>query len=121
MRCDLRTSIYNADSGGHDYVTPMHKSLHSEKYTAVFLAMLRDVRLAAQMTQQDLATALDVDRTVVTKVETGVRRLDPIETFEWVRCLGITFTDFASALEERLIALELRNSGGRRRKSALDH
>ena len=95
----------------------MHKSLHSEKYAAVFLALLRNARLSAQMTQQDLATALDVDRTVVTKVETGVRRLDPIETFEWVRCLGTTFADFAAELEERLIALELRNAGGRRRKA----
>lgn len=93
----------------------MQKSLHTEKYTAVFLSLLRDARLTAAMTQQDLATALNVDRTVVTKVETGVRRLDPIETFEWVRCLGITFAAFASALEERLVALELRNAGGRHR------
>lgn len=93
----------------------MRKSLHSEKYVAVFLAMLREARVAANMTQQDLATALNVERTVVTKAETGVRRLDPIETFEWVRCLGITFAEFASALEERLAALELRNSVGRRR------
>lgn len=84
-------------------------------YAAVFLAMLRDARLAAEMTQQDLAAALGVDRTVVSKVETGIRRLDPIETFEWVRSLGLTFATFAAALEERLVALELRNSGGKRR------
>ena len=107
--------IYGTEAVGHDYVTDMHKSLHSEKYAAVFLAMLRDARLAARMTQQDLAAALGVDRTVVTKVETGVRRLDPIETFEWVRCLGTTFAAFSASLEERLLALELRNSGGRRR------
>lgn len=93
----------------------MHKSLHSEKYAAVFLSMLREARIAANMTQQDLATALNVERTVVTKAETGVRRLDPIETFEWVRCLGTTFAAFSASLEERLLALELRNSGGRRR------
>ena len=102
------------DAPGHAYVTDMQKSLHSEKYNAVFLAMLREARLGAQMTQQDLATALGVDRTVVTKVETGARRLDPIETFEWVRCLGTTFATFSALLEERLLALELRNSGGRR-------
>lgn len=93
----------------------MHKSLHSEQYAAVFLAMLREARVAANMTQQDLATALNVERTVVTKAETGVRRLDPIETFEWVRCLGTTFSTFAASLEDRLVALELRNSGGARR------
>ena len=106
--------IRKPDATCHDFVTDMHKSLHSEKYAAVFLAMLRDARLAAQMTQQDLATALGVDRTVVTKVETGVRRLDPIETFEWVRCLGTTLATFSASLEERLLALEVRNSGGRR-------
>lgn len=96
-------------------MTDMRKSLHSEKYVAVFLAMLREARVAAGMTQQDLATALKVERTVVTKAEGGGRRLDPIETFEWVRCLGISFAEFALALEERLLALETRNSGGRRR------
>ena len=113
--CDLRTSIRGMDAAGHAYVTDMHKSLHSEKYNAVFLAMLREARVGAQMTQQDLATALGVDRTVVTKVETGARRLDPIESFEWVRCLGTTLGTFSALLEERLLALELRNSGGRRR------
>ncbi len=94
----------------------MHKSLYSEQYTDVFLAMLRDARLAAGMTQQDLAMALGVDRTVVTKVERGVRRLDPIETFEWVRHLGITFAAFSSSLEDQLLALKVRNSGGPRVK-----
>lgn len=90
-------------------------SLHTEKYAAVFLSMLRDARLAAEMTQKDLAEALGVDRTVIVKAEAGVRRLDLVETFEWLRCLGIPLAAFASALEERLVALETRNSGGRRR------
>ena len=93
----------------------MHKSLHSEKYTVVFLAMLRETRVAANMTQQDLANALNVERSVISKAEGGVRRLDAIETFEWIRALGNTFAEFASALEVRLVALELRNAGGRRR------
>jgi DNA-binding XRE family transcriptional regulator len=114
-RCDFRTLTYKTDAAGHDYVTNMHKSINQEKYSAVFLGMLRGARIAADMTQQDLATALGVDRTLITKVETGIRRLDPIETFEWLRCLGHSFAEFAAALEERLLALELRNSGGRRR------
>lgn len=113
--CDVRTFQSASQTFGHKYVTLMHKSLHSEKYVAVFLALLRDARLNANMTQQDLAAALGVDRTVITKVETGVRRLDPIETFEWVRCLGTTFTTFSASLEEHLLALELRQTGGNRR------
>lgn len=93
----------------------MHKSLHSEKYTVVFLAMLREARVAANMTQQELASALRVERSLISKAEAGARRLDTIESLEWVRALGISFADFASALEGRLVALELRNSGGRRR------
>jgi len=93
----------------------MHKSLHSQKYAAIFLNMLRQARVAAEMTQEELARALGVERTLVTKVENGVRRLDTTETYEWVRCLGVTFADFAAGLEQELIALELRNSAGRRR------
>ena len=97
----------------------MHKSLHSQKYAAIFLKMLRQARAEAEMTQQELAGALGVERTLVTKVENGVRRLDTTETYEWVRCLGGTFSDFAAELEQELIALELRNSAGRRRVKRL--
>lgn len=95
------------------------KTLYSEK-TAIFLALLREKRLAAGMTQLELATALgntlgSIGRTTVTKVELGVRRLDPVESYEWARCLGMTFAELAATLEERFIALEVRNSGGRRR------
>lgn len=116
--CHLRTFGYWLQPAVHGFVDDM-KTLYSEK-TAVLLALLREKRLAAGMTQLDLATALGevlgpTGRTTVTKVELGVRRLDPVEAFEWARCLGMTFTEFAAALEERLIALEVRNSGGRRR------
>ena len=113
--CDVRTCWHRSQCAGHDQVTGMQKSLHSQKYAAIFLNMLRQARGASGMTQQDLADALGVERTLVTKVENGVRRLDTTETYEWVRCLGVTFADFAFELEQELIALELRNSGGRRR------
>lgn len=117
--CDVRTCGHRRQCAGHDQVTGMHKSLHSQKYAAIFLNMLRQARAAAEMTQEDLADALGVERTVVTKVENGVRRLDTTETYEWVRCLGVTFSDFAAELEQELIALELRNSAGRRRVKRL--
>ena len=98
-------------------VTSMQKTLHSEKYNAVFLALLRDARSNAKMTQQELATALGVDRTMVTKAESGVRRLDPIETFHWVRCLGTTFAAFSALLEDRLLAFEMRSNVSGRRPS----
>lgn len=93
----------------------MHKSLHAESYRSVFLELLRQSRAAADLTQLELAAKLGVDRTVVTKAELGHRRLDLIETYEWASCLEIDFVEFARELEQRLIALKLRDAAVRER------
>ena len=91
----------------------MAKSIHSEQYVGVLLALLRAARTKSGLTQEELAAALKVDRTIVTKVESGVRRLDAVETFEWIRACGVRYGEFAAELEKQFDALDIRNAGGK--------
>jgi transcriptional regulator with XRE-family HTH domain len=79
----------------------MQKSLHSADYKH-FLEELRALRENLGVTQEQLADALGLHQTFVSKVERGVRRLDVVELRLWVRVLGVRLTDFAARLEERL-------------------
>ncbi len=56
----------------------MKKTIHSKESAKLSLA-LRDAREKAQMTQQQLADALEKPQSFVAKYELGERRLDVIE------------------------------------------
>ncbi|MCZ7652667.1 MAG: helix-turn-helix transcriptional regulator [Thermoanaerobaculia bacterium] len=53
-------------------------SIHSERYRR-FLGRLRAARVAAGLTQKDVAIAFERNQSWVSKCETGERRVDPIE------------------------------------------
>ena len=93
----------------------MQKTIHSDR-NRLFLQMLRDARLAAGMTQTQLAWTLRVDQTVVSKTETGLRRLDVVELHAWLRALNLPLLDFVAALDEGLAAIALRNEVSRVRR-----
>ncbi len=46
------------------------------------LERLRQARIDANLTQEEVARLLDVRQTLVSKMETGERRIDPIELQE---------------------------------------
>jgi transcriptional regulator with XRE-family HTH domain len=79
----------------------MHSFPHSDDY-AHFIAELRAARDSAGLSQAALAEVLQVDRTLVTKAEGGVRRLDIMELRAWLRALGTDLPAFSARLEERL-------------------
>ena len=56
----------------------MTGSLHSNAYKR-FLARLRAARKEAGLTQVEVARALDVDQGIVSRSETGERRVDAVE------------------------------------------
>ena len=56
------------------------------------------------MTQQQLADALGVHQTVVSKAELAVRRIDVIELRAWLQALGLSLVEFAAKLEARFAA-----------------
>lgn len=62
-------------------------SRHPERYTR-FLERLRQARLDAGLTQEDVASRLGVRQNFVSKMETGERRIDPVELAELAELYG---------------------------------
>lgn len=86
----------------------MQKTLHTAE-NQLFLAMLRERRESAGVTQADLALRLGSRQTDISKVERGVRRLDVIELAKWLAALDVSLPAFVEALVagmERIDALE---------------
>ena len=86
----------------------MEKTLNSKRYEFV-CQMLRDARLAVGLTQIDLAAKLQIHQTEVSRVERGIRRLDLLETHDWLNALDIPLLEFLVALDGGLFAMRLRN------------
>ncbi|MFN3690472.1 MAG: helix-turn-helix domain-containing protein [Fimbriimonadales bacterium] len=55
---------------------------------------IRDLRKRASLSQEDLAAALRLDRTVVNKIESGVRKVTALELSEIAVALGARMTSF---------------------------
>ena len=79
----------------------MRKSQYSLE-NQVLLEMLKTGRLERRLRQRDLASRLDGGQAMVSKVESGERRLDVIELRTWVMALGLDFGAFATELDERI-------------------
>ena len=60
---------------------------HPERYRQLLLR-LREARLAAGLSQVEAAAALGVYQKHISKVETGERRIDPIELLELADLYG---------------------------------
>lgn len=64
----------------------MTTSTHTEEYQAL-REILRETRLAAGVTQQQLAKRLEKPQSYVAKVEGGERRIDVIEFIAFARAI----------------------------------
>ena len=64
--------------------------------------LLRDLRLAAGLRQEDVAERLKTPQSFVSKYESGERRLDILELRPLCQLFGLTLGEFVSRLEERL-------------------
>lgn len=76
-------------------------SLHTPEYSAV-VALLRDLRLEAGLSQAEVAERVDRPQTWMSAVEVGGRGLDLLQIRELVGVYGLDFPSFALRLEERL-------------------
>ena len=65
----------------------MIKSIHSA-LADVFCEHVKAVRKKADMTQRDLAGALDREHGMVARIELGERRVDLIEAYQLFTALG---------------------------------
>ena len=79
----------------------MEKSIYSKDYS-IFLNELRDARIRASLTQEQVAERLGQTQSFVSKVERGERRLDVVELRAFCEILGVSFPSFAERLENTL-------------------
>jgi len=79
----------------------MHKSIYSRP-NEVFISLLRDLRMEQRLRQSDLATRLGRSQAIVSRVESGERRLDIVELVVWLRALDTDLVTFAKQLDTRL-------------------
>jgi transcriptional regulator with XRE-family HTH domain len=87
----------------------LQKSLFSPAYTR-FLALFRQARIAAGLTQVEAAKRLGRPQSFVSKCESGERRVDVIEFIQFCRVYGVN----PSALVEQ-IARETRKKPAKAR------
>jgi transcriptional regulator with XRE-family HTH domain len=64
--------------------------------------VLRQLRLAAGLRQEDLALTLNEPQSFVSKYESGERRLDLIELRQVCGALGVTLLELVNRFEEQL-------------------
>ncbi len=83
----------------------MKKSLYSREQL-VLQSLLRQIRLAAGLRQDDVAARLKTYQTFVSKYEAGEKILDLPELRQVCDALGVTLIDFVKRYEEMLRAEE---------------
>lgn len=79
----------------------MEKSIHTNEH-AIFVALLREARETAGLTQVDLADRIGESQVFVSRYERGETRLDIIQLRTICRELGTTLRRFCSRLEAKL-------------------
>ncbi|MDM0082913.1 helix-turn-helix transcriptional regulator [Variovorax sp. J31P179] len=79
----------------------MLKTIYSRE-NRLLLKLLREVRAARGLTQADLAKRMKMRQTDVSKVETGVRRIDFVELRHWLIALDLDMPAFVDEFERQL-------------------
>lgn len=74
----------------------------NRKEQKVLLSLLREVRREARLRQVDMAAALRVPQSYVSKYESGERRLDALELRAVCHVTGVTLAVFGRRLEKLL-------------------
>ena len=77
---------------------PGARGFHSPQYR-LLCNRLKKLRTDADMTQRDLAAVLKLPQTYVHKIETGTRRIDPLELIQWCRATGCDPSDTIRQIE----------------------
>ena len=97
----------------------MHKSIYSRP-NEVFISLLRDLRMEQRLRQSDLASRLGRSQAIVSRVESGERRLDIVELVAWLRALDTDLVTFAKQLDTRLGG-DLGGAGARKIRRRVMH
>lgn len=79
----------------------MLKTIYSRE-NRLLLKLLREVRIARGLTQADLAKRMKMRQSDLSKVETGVRRIDFVELRHWLIALDLDMAAFVGEFERQL-------------------
>ena len=77
----------------------MIKAIHSTQQKQL-QRLLRRIRQEAELTQRELAERIEVPQSVVSKYETGERRLDLVELKQVCEAVGVPLQEFVRRFEE---------------------
>ena len=86
----------------------MEKTLNSAR-NELLCQMLQDARIAAGLTQVQLAAKLNVHQTEVSRAERGITRVDLLELYDFLEAMKVPLLEFVAELEDRLKAMSQRN------------
>lgn len=81
----------------------MKKSLHSPEHQ-ILCGLLRELRLEAGLSQDELAEKLNVPQSLISRIEVGERRLDILELRQYCSAVQTTMSRFVRRLEARMPA-----------------
>jgi len=85
-------------------------TIHDTRFEAM-LKLLKDARIAEELTQEDLSAKLGQHRIYINKVESGQRRLDVAELYELCTAVGLSIHDLIRAtFENNKVEVEGRSS-----------
>lgn len=84
-----------------DIFCDMRKTLNTKEYR-ILLEMLYQLRASSGLRQTDLAQLLKEPQSLVSKIESGERRIDLIELRTMLKCLKTTLAEFVTELEKRI-------------------
>jgi transcriptional regulator with XRE-family HTH domain len=79
----------------------LRKTLHRPENLAL-IELLRELRLAADLRQAELAQRLGVNQNFVSNVEQGIRRLDLVELRDYATALDVPFLELTARWEYRV-------------------
>lgn len=77
----------------------------------IFRDLLKELRLAKNLTQTQVAERLRLPQSYVSKYETGERRLDFVETVFVCEALGTSVQEFAVTFASRLAKVRRAKAG----------
>jgi len=77
----------------------MGKSVYSGRYRK-FLALLKQARLDAGLTQVEVAKSLDQPQSYVSKCESGERRVDIVDLLDFAQVYQKQIQDFVQLTDE---------------------
>lgn len=66
------------------------------------IALLRQKRELAGITQDQLSNKLGVSQTVISKIETCERRIDVIELIDICNVINVSFVEFLNELNKKI-------------------